>query len=117
MSCGRVIVAEDELTECGGRVCLHAGDHVGVDLHRERDRRVSKSFAHDFGGNASLEQQGRVGVSKVVEADAGDSCGPDSLPERLGERSGWIGDPSALVKTASGASTRRVRATLVCCSR
>ena len=47
--------------------------------------KTRRSFAHNFGGNASLEQQGRVGGSQVVEADAGDSCAANTLPERLGE--------------------------------
>ena len=63
---GRTI---DHRRDLGGRLALHAGDHVGVLLERERRRLVAQPLADDLHRNAGLEGQGGVRVSEVVEPD------------------------------------------------
>jgi len=47
-----VDIAEDQIPE--GRCCfgLHAGENVGVDLHREGHTGMAEPFGNDFGLHA-----------------------------------------------------------------
>ena len=60
------VVAEDEVSEGCGGFGLHAGDNVGVDLHRECDGGVAEPFGHDFRLDASAEKQCRVRMSEGI---------------------------------------------------
>ena len=42
-----------------------------VGLHRERDVGVPKPFAHDLQREPVLDEQGPVGVAKIMKADVG----------------------------------------------
>lgn len=60
----------DEVGDRLGGFGFHRGDRVAVDVHREGDGGVTKSFAHDLGMDAGAEGQGRVRVPQVMQPDA-----------------------------------------------
>ena len=53
----------DQCFEDVGRLCLHAGKDMLVDLDSECGRVVAESFADDFDGNAGFDEQGGVGMT------------------------------------------------------
>lgn len=63
----------DELGEAGGGVGAHAGEQVLVGVHGERGVGVTEAFADHFDRHSGGDEQRRVGVSEVVESDAGQS--------------------------------------------
>jgi hypothetical protein len=49
---------------------LHAGEHVLVGLDGEGRGRVAEAFADDLDRDTGVDEQGRLGVAEVVQADA-----------------------------------------------
>ena len=64
------------------RILLHPGYHVLVSSHCEPGGGVPEALADDLDGHAGLEQQGGMGVPKVVDPDALESRAADELLER-----------------------------------
>ena len=59
----------DEICQAAHSFRLLAGEDVPVLLQRERDRCMAESLRDQMRANASLQEQRRVRVSGVVEAD------------------------------------------------
>src|SRR5690606_8216277 len=62
--------AEHRIIEPFGRVGLHAGEYVLVDLHGESDAGVAEAFADHFDRDTFLEHESGMGVPRVVQSDA-----------------------------------------------
>jgi len=80
----------DRQVELPGSRILQARDHVRVDVERRRDRRVAEPFLHHLGVDVVLEEQGGVGVARIVEADSLESGRLRELAPSLGEAVGWV---------------------------
>ena len=79
----------DELAEEVGGVGLHAGQHVLVGFDRERCCGVPEPLRDDLDGDTFFDEQGRVGVSEVVEPDHRKPGVSADAFERLGDRV-WV---------------------------
>jgi hypothetical protein len=58
--------SEHLLGEAVGRVGVHGGQHMGVDVQGHADLGVAESLGHDLDRHAGLQEQGGVGVAQVV---------------------------------------------------
>ena len=99
----------DESGEHVGGVALHAGQHVLVDGHRERRRRMPEAFADDFQRDAVLQHQPGVGVAQVVQPDRGDPRHALQSFERLRQGSA-VGCRAGSPRAGHGETRRTTRA-------
>ena len=59
----------DQLCDGHGGLRLHAGDHVGVLLERERRVLMAEPFADDLRGHTSPQSNRGVRVAQVVQSN------------------------------------------------
>jgi hypothetical protein len=85
-------LTEDQVRHGAGRLLVHPGDDVGVDLQGKGRGRVAESLADDLRGDAGLEGRGRIGVTHVVKPDAGEPRRLTVLMEESGDGVGvqWL---------------------------
>lgn len=74
---------EDLVGEGRGGGGLHAGNHVGVDVHREGDRCVAETLGDDFGGTPAMSRSvawvwrrswSRMRVTSVLATRRSNAC-------------------------------------------
>jgi hypothetical protein len=78
----------DEGGELFGSGRAHAGQQVLVGVHRERRVRVAETLAHHLDRHADGDEQRRVRVAQIVEADAWQLGASDGALEELTDRLG-----------------------------
>ena len=57
---------EHSRADLGCSVLLHGGEHVAVDIERDRDGGVAQPLLHDPGVDALMQGEGRVRMPQVV---------------------------------------------------
>jgi hypothetical protein len=72
----------DERGDGGGGVLFQSGDGVGVDVQGHGYGGVAEAFADDFGMYASLQGQGCMGMTQVVQADPRQADAPEVAVEQ-----------------------------------
>ena len=72
----------DERGDGGGGVLFQSGDGVGVDVQGHGYGGVVEAFADDFGMYASLQGQGCMGMTQVVQADPRQADAPEVAVEQ-----------------------------------
>lgn len=89
-----------------GGLGLHAGQDPAVDVEREARGGVAEALADDLDRHAGFQQQGRMGVADVVQADPRQpAAGDDALERRaqqlgMGERAVSSGEDEVVVVVA-----------------
>jgi hypothetical protein len=69
---GRRLGKAESRVEARGRIRLHRGIHVAVQVERDSDRRMPEPFRDDFDVHATAQELDRVGVPEVVEPNPRD---------------------------------------------
>ncbi len=63
-------ITSEESFHRGGRFLIGTLKQVAVSIHRQLDRRMPEALRSALGMHAFVDQQRRVGVAQVVEAQA-----------------------------------------------
>src|SRR5215218_10287355 len=82
---------EDQAGHGIGRLGVHAGDDVAVDVQGDSDIGVAKALADYLGRDARGQRRGGVAMADVVQPDRRQAGGPGQPPEPVGDEVGVNG--------------------------